>query len=216
MFKFIFFIFLFSSCASVVKDNLSDKDIPDLLKALNGEGEGRGRIGLNQNKYSFSFEALLNDQKDWILAVSFPFHGEEVLQFKDISQAYGSSPGQQRFEKRIEMGIRNYLVSHGESAALTQQFMLELRSLIRILMHQRLDLELISQADGQIKLDHIYQAEKKKGYFSIKKLIGNSHEIELRASNLTDSFFKRTDILLYSKKSSKKDDAILSLELYWN
>jgi hypothetical protein len=83
-------------------------------------------------------------------------------------------------------------------------------------MHKKLGLDLISEADGQIKLDHIYQAEKKKGYFSIKKLIENSHEIELRASNLTDSFFKRTDIFLYSKKSSNKDDAILSLELYWN
>ncbi len=79
MIKFIFFILLFSSCASVVKDNLGDKEIPELLKALNGEGEGRGRIGLNKNKYSFSFEALLNDQKNWILAVYFTFKGEKFL-----------------------------------------------------------------------------------------------------------------------------------------
>jgi hypothetical protein len=217
MSKFLLLILiLFSSCATFVSKNLNDKEIPELLKALKGQGEGKGRISLNGSQYRFSFEAFLKEKEHWILAVSIPFHGEEVLEFRNLSALKEERIGGHSFERRIEQGIKNYLINHGESAQLAREFMLELRSLIRLMLYQDLGLVLNYDSQSRIVMDHIYQVEKKKYFLSIKKDVGSHHELELRAANLTESFFKRTEILLHSKKSARKEDPILSLELFWN
>ena len=209
-------LIFFSSCASLVTDDLKNKDIPQLLKALRGQGEGRGRLGLADQKYNFNFEAILNEQQDWILAVSIPFHGEEILKFKNLSQNSVNAYGHQAFERRIETGIKNYLIQTGESSQLAGLFMNELRSIVRLMLYQELGLNIKYQADGHLELDQIYQVEKKNGALFIKKKIGFNHEIVLKAYNLTDSFFQRTDIFFFSDKSAKKQTSILSLELFWN
>jgi hypothetical protein len=208
-------LIFFSSCSSLVKDDLKNKEFPELLKYLRGQGEGKGRLGLADQKYNFSFEAILKNQKDWILAVSIPFHGEEILQFKNLSKDSEKSIEHQTFERRIENGIKNYLIQHRESSHIAEVFVTELRSLVRLMLHQELGLSLKFPSNSSLELDQIYQVEKKNGFLSIRKSIGLDHEIELKAFNLTDSFFKRTDIFFYSKKSTKKPHSILSLELFW-
>lgn len=214
----ISFLFL-SSCALFRQQNIQDQKVEDLIRGLQGIGEGRGRLGIDQHQYLFSFDAILRDNSDWILAVVIPLHGEEVMTLPNLKVLKPEHTTEESFETRIEREINGYLRSQKESEVLTREFMQELRSMMRLVLHQQLKLEIHCKDQGELHLCSLgkeeYEVKTDSRQLLIKKNISPDHRIELVGQNLTESIFKRTNILLHSQKHSFNDRPLLSLELFW-
>ncbi len=200
-------LFLTSSCALFkTGPSLITKDNESLLKSVKVTGEGKGRLSLGQNQYVFGVDSVLKDE-DWILAVSIPLHGEEVMILKDLKKKTLQDEETESFEKRIQWEFRKRKLDKSITA---EQFLVELRSLIRFILAPELNLkrrcvahnnEYVCTTDDD--KFHITVTEKK--YF-IHKPLSNGNKLELVAQNLTDSFFSKTDFHLYTaeEKSSSK------------
>ncbi len=70
-------------------------------------GEGKGRIAHLEGKYVFSYESLFkNKEKEWLLGLSLPIHGEEVLTlgFRDADKSKVQVKG--RFFKRLTLNAK--------------------------------------------------------------------------------------------------------------
>lgn len=212
--KILFLVFL-SSCALVNYPGLFQKSIPELIHSLNGEGEGKGRLGLGQHQYLFSFESLIKDDQDWVLAASIPLHGEEILILKKIREKNDSSREYGAFELRMVRGIREFLMSQKKSPDLADKFLQEFRSIIRLMLHQRLGIKVECETQCRFE-DELYEIELTKSHLSLKKEILKDYQIELRESNLTGSIFKRTSVFFSLKNSAPMNQPLLSLELFWN
>jgi hypothetical protein len=209
---------LLSSCALFQTTSLEDQNVEDLIRSIPAVGEGRGRLGIKQHQYLFSFDALLKENFDWILAANIPLHGEELLVIPNLQEEI-LKPGQAGLQNRIERGIADYLKSEKQSAALTKTFMLELRSLMRLVLHEKLGekLDCIKKQQSfecQLATSR-YQVIPTANKLLIKKNISAEHEIELIAENLTDSIFNRTSIMVHSQRRSRNAIPLLSLELFW-
>lgn len=215
--RFFFLIILLSltSCSQFRTQNLQDKKIEELISFLKGEGEGRGRLGINQHQYLFSYEALLKENNDWLLAANIPLHGEEVLVLSDLKNEKATQT-QEQLELRIERGISDYLKSKNQSPQLAGQFMQELRSIMRLVLHKKLG-EQVACLENECRMgDSIYQVASSPKQLTLKKMLNDEYEIEFAALNLTDSIFRRSNIFLHSKNKSKNTSPLLSLELFWN
>lgn len=204
----------FSSCSHLGQKSLVGKKLPELVNSLKGEGEGRGRLGIAGHQYLFSFEAFVNEGQDWVLAAVIPLHGEEILMFQKMHEKEQSSHASKSFEIRLIHGIKEFLVSQGESPKLANHFLQELRSMLRLVLHQKLKLDLKCEKMCQMD-DQSYEAIISAGQLSLKKLVLEHYEIELTASNLTDSIFKRTNVVFRMKDASSSRAPLLSLELFW-
>jgi hypothetical protein len=205
-----------SSCALFKTQNIKTKNTEQVLSFLKGEGEGKGRLGLGQHQYLFSFDAILKQNTDWILAVSIPLHGEEILVLSDLKSQTELIESDQSFELRIEKGMNDLLQSEKRSPQLVKNFMREFRNLMRFVFHQKLNQNISCVEQNCSMGDSLYRVEFNHKLISVKKMIDSDYQIELVATNLTDSIFKRTNIFLHSKKSDSKATPILSLELFWN
>lgn len=210
-------LFFISSCGLFkTSPSLLNKDPESLLKSVKVTGEGKGRLSLGQNQYVFGVDSVLKDT-DWILAVSIPLHGEEVMILKELKKKTLQDDETESFEKRIQWEFRQRKLDRKISA---ETFMMELRSLIRFILAEELDLKRRCNAHNEEYVCtmedekfHITVSEKK--YF-IQKPLSNGNRLELVAQNLTDSFFSKTDFHLYTdngKASSKSP--VFSLELFW-
>jgi hypothetical protein len=206
----------FSSCALFQGTNLSDKKVEELVDYLKGTGEGKGRLGINQHQYLFGFEAVLKENHDWILAANIPLHGEELLILRDLRKAKVADNEGESLEARIENGIADYLKSQKKSPKLAKLFLVELRQMMRLVLHKEIG-EKVSCHHNECKIgDSVYLVEAKSQQLSIKKILPSDFEIEYIAQNLTDSIFRRGNIFLHSKTSSQPREPLLSLELFWN
>lgn len=219
--RFFFAILLTSlaACSLFKRSEVSDKKTIELLDAVIATGEGKGRLGIGKHQYLFSFEAVLKENKDWILAANIPLHGEEVLRLPNLAlvDAIGS---EESLEIRIENGIRQYLMQQKQPPELAESFMRELRSLMRLIMHKQVgaSLRCESQENGQHfcgieRLD--YEALVAKEQLSLKKPLGDAYRIEFVAQNLTQSIFRRGSVFLHSQKATSNSAPLLSLELFW-
>jgi hypothetical protein len=212
---FILLLFI-SSCALFKTQNLETENTEQVLSFLKGEGEGKGRLGVGQHQYLFSFDAILKENTDWILAVSIPLHGEEMLILSDLKSQTELIESDQSFELRIEKGMNDLLKSEKRSPQLVKTFMRELRNLMRFVFHQKLSQKISCVEQNCSMGDSIYQVDLNQKQISVKKMIDLDYQIELVGTNLTDSIFKRTNIFLHSKTSDSRTAQILSLELFWN
>jgi hypothetical protein len=209
--RFIIFCVLSSLAAcSLFRERVSLQtiELKDLMAGVQIEGEGRGRLGIDQHQYLFSYEALLQENKDWILAVAIPLHGEEVMILGDLSQAKGPEQERAAFETRI----RGHLPS-----SISQDFIREMRGLIRLILAPKLSLSTHCTQESPSRylceLDQQkYEIEIAERTFKIKKNLHHSFFLELRAENLTDSVFTKSSFFLHSNQSSHP---LLSLELFW-
>lgn len=211
----LLFILLLSSCSLFKSQNIQNEKVETLLTYLQGEGEGKGRLGINQNQYLFGFDALMKDNQDWILAANIPLHGEEILLLPDLKQE-SASLSSQGLERRIELGISDYLKSKKQNPQMAKVFLLELRRLMRLVFAQRLGLALSCDQKLCRMGEVVYQVNASAKQISLKKDLNAEYEIEFTAMNLTDSIFKRTNIFLHSKNKSSAAPTLLSLELFWN
>jgi hypothetical protein len=214
---FLFILFLFSSCALFkTQPSLENKTIDSMVKSIKVTGEGRGRLGIGQQSYLFSYEAGLKDQ-DWMLAVSVPLHGEEIMILHEIKQTTPPTSSRESFELRIDHEMRSRL-SLGKITGrdVTQ----ELRAIIRFVMSSDLGLEkecnLKDQKVYECKMDKdIFHVDRDHDSITIKKNIKDTHYFELIGENYTDSTFQRTNFYLRSQQEKAKSQALMSLELFW-
>lgn len=210
----IFFVLLFTSCSLFKSQNIQDEKIENLISYLQGTGEGKGRLGINQQQYLFSFDALLKDN-NWILAANIPLHGEEILMLQDLKKETVNEAEKDGLEIRIEQGISDYLKSKKQSPELAKTFLLELRRIMRLVLHKQLGLEMFcSQTECRIG-EAVYQVEASGTQLSLKKSLSDEYEIEFAAMNLTDSIFRRSNVFLHSKNKTSASPNLLSLELFW-
>lgn len=208
----------FSYCSSLKTEKLSGSGIEQLITSLRGVGEGRGRLSVPPQQYVFSFDAVLKDNTDWLLAVSIPLHGEEILMLPKLSEAQAEVKGE-GFGSRMEQGISQYLHSQKQSHELTEKFLSELRSIMRFVLHRELNKEIHCEGaenDQVCSLEGVaYQVSVADNRLYIKKSMTERHRLELVAENLTGSFFSKTSIYLHSQNSPSKASPMLSLELFW-
>lgn len=97
-----FLLVFLSSCAHSGKPKPS-KNFSKEIENLCLSGEGRGRIEYFDRKYVFSYENLLNlENKEWLLGLSLPLHGEELLKinFSDKIRIKGN------FYKRLALNAQ--------------------------------------------------------------------------------------------------------------
>jgi hypothetical protein len=204
-----------SSCAHFKSQNIQDKKIEDLLTSLQGTGEGKGRLGINRQQYLFGFDAVLNENNDWILAANIPLHGEEVLKLQDLKQEEVDEGMKDGLEIRIQQGISEYFKSQKQGPELGKTFLLELRRIMRLVLHKKLGLP-VECSKTECRLGKaIYQVEATSKQLSLKKSLSDEYEIEFTAMNLTGPIFGRSNVFLHSKNKSFITPTVLSLELFW-
>jgi len=218
MLKIMALLFLVSSCSLFrTAPSLKSKDTEKLLDSVKMTGEGRGRLTLGQSQYVFSVDSVLNENFDWILAVAIPLHGEEVMILPDLRKTQVSDEETESFEERIEKEFQR-LKLHDKLTS--QQFLKELRTLIRFGLAKKLGLERDCKAQ-QMEFVCVLDGEKfmvevTEKDLNINKSLGGQNKLQLVAKNLTDSFFEQTDIRLYSdEKEMQKKTSSFSLELFW-
>ena len=209
-------MFALTGCSLIQNQNIQDKKIEDLISFLQGTGEGKGRLGINRQQSLFSFDALLKENTDWLLAANIPLHGEEILILRDLRKENDAGSGQDDLGVRIEEGIRAYLKSQNQSPELAQTFLLELRTIMRLVLHKKLHLEMMCFQKVCSLGDAVYQVEATSKQLSLKKSLSDGYEIEFAALNLTNSIFRRSSIFLHSKNKQSTTSTLLSLELFWN
>lgn len=195
---------------------MENKTIDSMVKSIKVIGEGRGRLGIGQQNYLFSCEAGLKDQ-DWMLAVSVPLHGEEVMILHEIKRLNPATTKRESFELRIDHEMRNRL-SLGKISG--RDVTRELRSIIRFVMSSELDLKKECQLQDQniyeCKMDQdVFHVARNSDSITIKKNIKDTHYFELIGENYSDSAFQRTNFYLRSQQEKAKSQALMSLELFW-
>lgn len=210
---------LLTSCALFQSTpSLKSENTLKLLDAVQLTGEGRGRLTLGSSQYVFSFESLMKENTDWLLAVTIPLHGEEVMILPVLKQKEMEDAGAESFETRID---REFDRLDLDKVLTSKEFLKEFRSLVRFNLAKswgqkpvcaEQEADLVCDLDGEKFLVKVTDKN-----INIIKLLGKGRSLVLSAQNLTDSFFDRTDIRLYSSDShSQKKESSLSLELFWN
>lgn len=207
-------LFFISSCALFRgESSLQNKSTDELLSSVKVTGEGKGRLGLDQSQYVFSVDSVLKDKKDWILAVSIPLQGEEVMIFPDLQQKTVNNPETESFEQRIRYEFKHRRL---ERKIPSDVFIQEMRSVLRFILANELSLKRSCTAEkGNPSCEfegEKYSLEVKDKTFSIKKSLGTENQLVVIGRNLTGSIFTKTDFLLYT--SDSKTPAF-SLELFW-
>lgn len=211
-------LFLLSSCALFKSQPSLKKDSLDTaLASIKVTGEGRGRLGVGPQSYLFSYEAALKENTDWMLAVSVPLHGEEVMVLHEIKQKTVPEKGRESFELRIDHEIRQRLDLGKISGRDVTQ---ELRKIIRFVIADQLFLE--KKCDSAVPgfYECIMDGESflvtlEHDAIKIKKNIRDTHYFELEGANLNNSFFQRTNFYLRSVQGKVTSPALMSLELFW-
>lgn len=205
----ILFLLLLTSC-SLFKgsEKLSNPDLLKNIESIKVEGEGKGRLHIRERQYLFGIEAVLKDNKSWILAVTIPLHGEEALIFPDLREQIADDPAMESFARRIEAGIRENLK---DSDLRGSDFLLALRKTLRVLLAHKLGLSL-SCRENLCTLDNetFMVVKKEKEISLITPFAG--HKLITTASNLTGPFFMNTRFKVLSPEGNRD---LITLELFW-
>lgn len=197
--------------------SLTDTSVDQLLNSIKITGEGRGRLSLEQGQNVFSYEAVLKEEGDWLMAVSVPLRGEEVMVLRQIKETDFSDENPDSFELRLQ----NEIDARMKGAELTgEDYIRELRSLVRFVLAPTVDLKRECSPEGQESFKcllgpDIFMIKVEKDKIFIRKDIKKNHFMELIAENLTESFFSKTDFHLHSHHDTRNSSPIFSLELFW-
>jgi hypothetical protein len=211
-------LFLLTSCAFFkARPSLKSQDPEKLLNAVRLTGEGKGRLTLGQSQYVFGVESALKENFDWILGVTIPLHGEEVMIFPNLKDKDALNEETESFEQRIQVEFRRLKL---DGALTSKQFLDQLRTLIRFTLSPAWGQKRNCQVQ-QEQYECIFEGEKflvdvNESQLTISKSLGDQKNLQLIAKNLTDSFFHNTDLLLYTNSENlKKKSSSFSLELFW-
>ena len=216
--KYLTIFFLLTSCALFKRGpDLQNETVDKLLDAVQLVGEGRGRLSLGKNQYVFSFDSLLKENHDWLLAVSIPLQGEEVMVLPNLKQKNFKDAESESFEKRIASEFKKINLNR---VLTSEEFLREMRSLIRFNLATKLGLartctEQQDQYSCTLEGENFTAIVSDKEFFIIKSL-GQGRNVVLEGKNLTESFFSQTNIRLYSnQRDLESKNSSFSLELFW-
>jgi hypothetical protein len=221
MLKSILSVLLLTSLASCALfrtgSPLLSSEVDQLINQTRIVGEGRGRLGIDQHQYLFSYEAVTNQNKDWIMAVSIPLHGEEVMVLPELHLYESMKATEDSFQARIESALVDYFRSRPYlPKAMNREFIWGLRAMIRFSLASELGLSrncVGSNNQYVCKMDNdTFEVKISDQRIKIKKELFSGYFFELHAENLTNSSFNRSNYFLHSSKTSTP---ILSLELFW-
>lgn len=218
MVKFLLIFFFVSSC-SFLKSSPSLKLTPtdQLLDSIKLTGEGKGRLTLGQSQHVFSVDSMLNENSDWIFAVTIPLHGEEVLILSDLKSHRMPPLEASSFEARIAKEFHRLKI---HKFITTEKFMSELRHLVRFGLSKQWGQkrQCNPQQNGMICVlnDEQFLVLVSDTEVTIKKILENGQSLQIVAKNLTDSFFQKTDILFFLNEADEsKKSSPFSLEIFW-
>jgi hypothetical protein len=204
-------LILLSACGS--SPTLKSEEAPALLRSVPIEGEGRGRLGVRQSQNLFSFESALKENADWVLAVSIPLHGEEVLVLPDLREERGLDLQRRSFEARIERTMDHELKGEAVSG---KEFIRALRAMIRFIQSERFGLAVSCQRRGETSLcsngQQSFELSIEKQQLRIIDKSNKSFQLVGRAHQLHENSFTRTDYFLLTPDGQRE---LLSLELFW-
>lgn len=200
----------FVSCSHLRgPDDLTQKEIPEVLKAIKIQGEGRGRLTYGNSQNVFGFDAILRPDSDWLLAVTIPLHGEEVLLMPQLKREHAAGEVQ-AFEARIARALREL-----RAPVSPKEFLASLRSHLRFLLNQEINSPVQCVRDEEIicrQNKETYLLEIKKNEISIVQREKKNYQLIVKARNLTDSFFQQTEFFLLTPDGKQQ---FLALELFW-
>lgn len=199
--------FLLTSCALFkAQPSLKDKNVQELLTKVKSEGEGRGRLTSGGQQNVFSFESALKENSDWMLAVSIPLHGEELMVVPHLKKEKSQKNELQGFDQRL----RQALTSELGSKKLAEEYIQSLRGFLRLLNHKALGLSLNCSEQSDVTLCQLEKETYKLRVVKNSLEIETDDKVKVSALNLTDSFFSQT---VFSLRSAQKE--LLTLELFW-
>jgi hypothetical protein len=161
---------------------------------------------------------VVNEAQDWIMAVNIPLHGEEVMSLPSMHLAQPERLSSDSFQLRIEAALAEYFRARPYlPPAMGQEFIKQLRSMIRLSLASRLNLprecQAVEENQYNCQLDgENFQVRVAEKSLRIKKELPHEYVLELHAENLTGPIFARSNYFLHSKKISTP---ILGLELFW-
>lgn len=205
----ILFLLLLTSC-SLFKgsEKLSDADVLKNLQSVKVEGEGKGRLHIRERQYLFGIEALLRENNDWIMGVSIPLHGEEVLLFPDLKEKEATNQSLESFAMRIDAGIRENLRG---SSLRGNDFLQALRKTVRFLLAHKLKLPLTCSENACALQGEEFLIQREEKSLRITTPFAG-HQLITTASNLTGPFFMHTQ---FRVRSSEGKQDLITLELFW-
>lgn len=210
---FFLLIFLISCSSFQSETSLLKYDAQELLTKVKLEGEGRGRLSVRENQNVFSFETVLKENFDWLMAISIPLHGEEVMIFPELNLETAPSERLEAFEVRLEDALAREFPK-GEISG--KEFISSLRKMVRFLLAPKLKLERNCKIQDEKQLcvldNETFEVEVNKADFRVKMVSKESFSLEARSQILTGPFFQQTKFSLVDPEG-KKDR--LGLELFW-
>lgn len=211
-----FFLFVLCSCSLFkTQKSLDIKEADKLVDSVQMTGEGKGRLSIGQNQYVFSVDSVLNETNDWILAVTIPLHGEEVMILKNIKDPKTQEDELDSFEQRIESELRRLNIN-----MTAEDFLKDMRGLVRFVLSSKLGEKrscVAQQSDMQCEFARDkFLLSVKKNAFHIEKITKKSTHVKLVAENLTGPIFTKTTITLSAEKAKNASaKSPLELELFW-
>lgn len=218
MLKLFLFSILFTSCALLRPEmDLRKSDLRDLLGHIKMVGEGKVRLNFREQQYVLSIDSVLNQEKDWILAVTVPLHGEEVLIFRSLDNAQFKEREIESFEKRIKIELQKANIL---SKGMAEKFLQDMRSLVRFSLSEQLGLKTQCSYDQTYfvcELGHEkFQVQVSKKEVSISKLHNGFPHIQLVVGNYLENSFKKSEFrIISSEQFNKKSLGKTSLEFFW-
>jgi hypothetical protein len=206
-------LFILASC-SLFKgsEKIKSNDLIRNLDSIKVEGEGKGRLHIQERQYLFGVESLLRADKSWIMGVSIPLHGEEVLLFPALNEMNYDDLFLDSFALRIDAGIRENLK---KSNLRGLDFLNAMRKTLRFLLSSKLKLPVSCQTWDKKQVcsmgeDEFFVISEDKSIRIITPFAG--HQLITTASNLTGPFFMNTQFKVHNPE--RKQD-LLKLELFW-
>lgn len=213
MFSRIAILLLLTSC-SLFKgsEKLKSDDLIRNLESIKVEGEGKGRLHIQERQYLFGVESALRNDQSWIMGVSIPLHGEEVLLFPAINESRSEDLSLDSFALRIDAGIRENLKN---STLRGEDFLNAMRKTLRFLLSSRLKLGVSCKTQDKNQVcslgeDEFIISSDEKSIRIMTPFAG--HQLITTASNLTGPFFMNTQFKVLIP-DGKQD--LLTLELFW-
>ena len=213
MFSRIFILLLLSSCTLLKgSEKLKHSDLLKNLESIKVEGEGKGRLHIQERQYLFGVESLLKEDKSWIMGVSIPLHGEEVLLFPSLDQKNPDDFSLDSFALRIDAGIRENLKKSMLKGA---DFLSAMRKTLRFLLAARLSLQVSCEAKEKDQIcrlgdDEFLVRSSEKSMQIVTPFAG--HQLITTANNLTGPIFMNTQFKVISPETTRD---LLTLELFW-
>ncbi len=219
-FLILFTLFLLSSCAN--KFHLKSGDEVFLLKKIKITGNGKCRLTLAGQQDLFSCEALIQNENTWLVAISIPFRGEELMMLPSLDQEILNKNNLEDFEYRIAERMKLKKEFQNITAS---QILQSLHSAVRFLASETIHLNRNCRKEETQKICNVgsifydLKIVKDKLILSTQqKKLNNSDKLsyEIIAENLTNSDFKKTSFHLYNSKSSNENRPLISFEFFWN